>query len=100
MSKPLLAVFVSATLGVACHGNEFTSSAAGDVEFLLAYIDPGVAGFVIVSILGFISSVGYLARSYLGRVKRRLFGHSEADADDDDGEAGVKGTDEGEAENC
>lgn len=58
---------------------EVTTGTRG-VEVLLAYIDPGVAGFVIVSVLGFISSVGYLARSYVGRVKRRLFGNEESHA--------------------
>ena len=99
MSKHLVRMLVSSLLGAACHGAEFAPSAAGDGELLLAYIDPGVAGFVIVSILGFISSVGYLARSYLARVKRRLFGH-EADTEDNDGEAAVKGVDDGEAANC
>ena len=100
MSKLLVAVLVSTSFGAACQGAEFASSATGDVEFLLAYIDPGVAGFVIVSILGFISSVGYLARSYLARVKQRLFGHGEADTEDNDGRADAKGTDDGEAANC
>ena len=99
MSRPLLAILVAVSLGAACQGAEFAPSEAEDVEFLLAYIDPGVAGFVIVSILGFISSVGYLARSYLGKVKRKLFGHGETDPDED-GETGVKGTDDGEATNC
>ena len=37
---------------------------------LVAYVDPGAAGFIIVSVLGFISAVGYTARAYLGRLKR------------------------------
>ena len=81
MNSSLVAVLVSTSFGVACQSAGIAPS-AGDAEFLLAYIDPGVAGFVIVSILGFISSVGYLVRSYLGRVKRRLFGRGEADAED------------------
>ena len=97
MSKPLVAMLVCASVGAVCQGAELASSASGDVEFLLAYIDPGAAGFVIVSILGFISSVGYLARSYLARVKRRLFGHDEASAEDSDDEDVAKGTDDGEA---
>ena len=99
MSRPLVAMLVSISFGAACQGAELASS-SGDVEFLLAYIDPGVAGFVIVSILGFISSVGYLARSYLARMKRRLFGHGEADAENRDDGAGVKDTEDGEAANC
>ena len=43
-------------------------------EILQAYIGPGVAGFVIVTVLGFISSIGYRARSHIARAKRRLFG--------------------------
>ena len=54
---------------------------------------------MIVSILGVISSVGYLARSYIATVKRRLFGH-EAEREDNGDEAAVKDTDDGEAANC
>ena len=97
MSKLLVAVLASTSFGAVCQGAESALSAAADGELLLAYIDPGVAGFVIVSILGFISSVGYLARSYLGKVKRKLFGRGEADAEDSDDVAGVKGADDGEA---
>ena len=99
MSSPLLLVLASVgaawawpLTAFACSGAEFTSAAAGDVEVLLAYIDPGVAGFVIVAVLGFISSAGYLARSYIARAKRWLFGHSEPGADADaDGEATAAG---------
>ena len=78
-------------------GAEIASAAAGGVEVLWAYIDPGVAGFVIVAILGFLSSIGYLARSYIGRVKRWLFGGSDADADPGtDGEAGKDVGDDGD----
>ena len=107
MSRPLLVMLVLASVGAASawplaafayKGAEFTSAAAGDVEVLLAYIDPGVAGFVIVAVLGFISSIGYMARSYVGRAKRWLFGRSEAGADGNaDGEAGADGNAEGEA---
>ena len=100
MSKLLFAVFASTSFGATCQGAEFALSAAGDGELLLGYIDPGAAGFVIVSILGFISSVGYLARSYLGKVKRKLFGHGAADPDDTDSETSLKGTDDGEATSC
>ena len=99
MSRFLLMLPVVASVGVASEwplaafahvGAEITPSIGG-VEVLLAYIDPGVAGFVIVSVLGFISSIGYMARSYLGRVKRRLFGNGEACAD---------GSADDEAANC
>lgn len=81
-------------------GAEIATAAAG-VEILWAYIDPGVAGFVIVAILGFLSSIGYLARSYIGRVKRWLFGGSDADADPGTNrEAGKDDGDDGKGERC
>ena len=43
-------------------------------ELLLAYVDPGSAGFVIVSLLGFLSAVGYTLRNALGRLLARLPG--------------------------
>ena len=99
MSRYLLVLPVLASVGVAsewplavlAHVDAEITPGAGGVEVLLAYIDPGVAGFVIVSVLGFISSIGYMARSYVGRVKRRLFGSSEACAD---------GNADDEAANC
>ena len=110
MSRPLLAMLVLASVGAgstwpltafAYECAEITSAASGDVEILLAYIDPGMAGFVIVAVLGFISSIGYLARSYVERVKRRLFGRGEADPDGDaDGEADSEGNPDGEGTNC
>ena len=66
-----------------------------------AYIDPGMAGFVIVTVLGFISSIGYMARDYLGRVKRRLFGSGETTSDVGlDDEAGAGGGDDRGEEPC
>lgn len=80
---------------------EIASAAAGDVEILRAYIDPGMAGFVIVTVLGFISSVGYMAREYLRRLKRRLFGPGETATDvGADGDASVDGSDDREEEPC
>ena len=109
MSRPL-AMLILVTLGavgawpldvLACQETETTLAATGDVEMLQAYIDPGVAGFVIVTVLGFISSVGYWARSHIARVKRRLFGPGETAADGGaDNEASADGTDDGEGENC
>ena len=107
-------------LGTACvwslaalafEGAEFASTSAADVDVLRAYIDPGVAGFVIVTVLGFISSIGYWARSYIGRVKGRLFGRGNDDhADNAHGEAppggnadgGIRtdGNADGERANC
>ena len=39
-----------------------------------AYIDPGTAGFVVTTVLGFLAAGGYVVRGYLGRLKRRVFG--------------------------
>ena len=78
---------------------EIASAATRDVEILRAYIDPGVAGFVIVTILGFVSSIGYWARSHIGRAKRWLFGPGETTTDTAD-EASPDGSDDGEGENC
>ena len=80
---------------------EVTSAATGDVEILRAYIDPGMAGFVIVTVLGFISSIGYWARSYIGRAKRRLLGLGDNTTDEfADDETSAEGNDGGEGENC
>ena len=38
-----------------------------------AYIDPGSAGFIITSVLGFLAAGGYIIREYWGRLKRRVF---------------------------
>ncbi len=45
-------------------------------QFMLAYIDPGSAAFVIVSILGFLSAVGYTFRRACQRLKERFFGNA------------------------
>ena len=97
MNRSLLVTLVVASIGAASawptaalayDGARTMTVGAGHPEVLLAYIDPGAAGFIIVSVLGFISSIGYVARSYVGRVKRRLFGSGEACADSNvDGEA-------------
>ena len=63
------------------------SSAALGASPLFAYVDPGAAGFVIVSILGFLTAVGYTIRYRFAQVKRRvrkLFGKSAADGEDGD----------------
>ena len=49
------------------------SGAAGRVDVLMAYVDPGAAGFVIVTVLGFFAAIGYTARAYLSRMKQILF---------------------------
>lgn len=109
MSRRPLVMLVLVSLGavggwptdvLAGQGTESTVAATGDVEVLRAYIDPGMAGFVIVTVLGFISSVGYWARTHIRRVKRWLFGPREtADVGADD-EADADGTGDVEGENC
>ena len=41
-------------------------------ELLLAYVDPGSAGFIITSVLGFLSAFGYTVRGAFGRLTARL----------------------------
>ena len=82
------------------HCAEIASGANGDFEILRAYIDPGMAGFIVVVVLGFLSSIGYMARDYFGRAKRWLLGSrrtTDADADD---EADADSDDDGEGERC
>ena len=110
MSRRPLAMLVLVSLGafgawpldvLAYQGTETTSAATGDTILFQAYIDPGVAGFVIVTVLGFISSVGYWARSHIARAKGRLFGPRETTTDvGAEDEAIADGTDDGEEENC
>lgn len=40
---------------------------------LLAYVDPGSAGFIITTVLGVLAAGGYIVRSYLYRFKQWLF---------------------------
>ena len=37
-----------------------------------AYIDPGSAGFIIVSMLSFLVAIGYVVRAYFIRLKERF----------------------------
>lgn len=37
-----------------------------------AYIDPGSAGFIIVSMLSFLAAIGYVVRAYLSRLRERF----------------------------
>ena len=57
-----------------------TDSAPGVIGFravrmllLLAYVDPGSAGFIITTVLGVLAAGGYIARSYLNRLKHWVF---------------------------
>lgn len=108
MSRDRLVTLVFVLLGafgvgpidvIAYQGAATISATTENVEVLQAYIDPGVAGFVIVTVLGFISSIGYWARSHIGRAKRWLFGPGETTTDDA-AEASADGSDDGEGENC
>ena len=57
-------------------------------EVVLAYVDPGSAGFIITVVLGFLASFGYIARSWLRRVKRLLVRGKRTDrGDSSDGAA-------------
>ena len=59
-----------------------------DVEpLLLAYVDPGSAGFVIVTVLGFLSAATYTLRTYVSRLKDRLFRRRDATAEDSSDDA-------------
>ncbi len=40
---------------------------------LLAYVDPGSAGFIITTVLGVLAAGGYIARVYLDRLKQWVF---------------------------
>ena len=40
---------------------------------LLAYVDPGSAGFIVTTVLGVLAAGGYIARVYLGRLKQWVF---------------------------
>lgn len=40
---------------------------------LLAYVDPGSAGFIITTVLGVLAAGGYLARAFLNRLKHWIF---------------------------
>ena len=80
-------VVVFAALGVAeaAPGLAGGSSAAMGASPLFAYVDPGAAGFVIVSILGFLTAVGYTIRYRFAQIKRRvrkLFGKDAPDGED------------------
>ena len=85
MSKPLRSVLLAAVISagfvlaeaVQAYGAAGpmpgAAGPAAPVEVILAYVDPGAAGFIIVSVLGFFAAIGYTARSYLSRMKRMVF---------------------------
>ena len=78
MSRTLLAVLAAALIAAAliqphaalAYDGAVTHRPSGGVDVLMAYVDPGAAGFIIVTVLGFVSAIGYTARAYLGRLRR------------------------------
>ena len=95
MSRLLLKVVVAVPviaaslwpLAAFAYGDVGTATPSpGRFKLLLAYVDPGAAGFVIVTVLGFISAVGYMARSYLARLKTVVFRAITASREGKDGE--------------
>ena len=92
MSRMAMKLLVAALFGIvlawptaamAYYGPESAPAAFSGVEVLLAYIDPGVGGFIIVTVLGFISAAGYMARAYMARLKRAVFGRGRSDEGQD-----------------
>ena len=73
MIASLVVLSVWPLAALAYDGAEATAGSSGRFEVLRAYIDPGAGGFIIVTVLGFISAVGYMARSYLARLKAVVF---------------------------
>ena len=53
--------------------------AGGSQEVVLAYVDPGSAGFLITVVLGFLAAFGYTARSWLRRVRRLILRGTRSD---------------------
>ena len=95
MSRLLLKVAVVALptaaslwplVALAYEGPVAAAESLSRVAVLLAYIDPGAGGFIIVTVLGFISAVGYMARSYLARLKAMVFKSSASDRNSKAGE--------------
>ena len=61
-------------VALAYDGATVADQTPASVDVLVAYVDPGAAGFVIVTVLGFVSAIGYTARAYLGRLLRLVPG--------------------------
>lgn len=59
-------------LGAAASAPGFDAPEPRQADLLLAYVDPGSAGFIIVSVLGFLSAVGYTLRNAFGRLRAWL----------------------------
>ena len=81
----IVVVFVA--LGVAGSAPALVggSSVPSAPPLLFAYVDPGAAGFVIVTILGFLAAVGYTIRYRFAQLERRvrkLFGRDAPEGGD------------------
>ena len=83
MSKALPTMLAAAAIAIALvlpdavlayDGAAAAHRSSAGVDILMAYVDPGAAGFVIVTVLGFLSAIGYTARAYLGRLRRLVPG--------------------------
>lgn len=73
MNRPIGCVLVA--FASLCLGE--MSMAASGVAPIFAYVDPGSAGFIIVSVLGFLAAAGYTIRMHFAKLKdriRRVFG--------------------------
>lgn len=68
MTAPAIAALGAFALVFSAPG----ASAFAGATPLLAYIDPGSAGFIIVSTLAFLTAAGYTIRQYFAKVKRRV----------------------------
>ena len=88
MSRTAMKLLVAALFGtvlawptaaMAYYGYESAPPTPLHLEVLKSYIDPGVGGFIIVTVLGFISAAGYMARTYMARLKRAVFGRGNSD---------------------
>ena len=95
MSRTLLAVLAAAVVVVAiaqphaalAYDGAVVRRPSGGVDVLMAYVDPGAAGFIIVTVLGFVSAIGYTARAYLGRLRRLVWRGGNREGQDQSGAA-------------
>ena len=78
--------------------------AANGASPMFAYVDPGSAGFIIVSVLGFLAAAGYTIRLHFAKLKsrvRKVFGKGSQDDEEaedataEDAEKATPGTDRG-----
>ena len=79
----IAAALVQPDAVLAYDGGAVAHRSSAGVDILMAYVDPGAAGFVIVTVLGFISAIGYTARAYLGRLRRLVPGGGRRDERDE-----------------